>query len=193
MLSTVSSGSLTPDLPRRRFSAGEVMRMAEEGILGEDDHVELLDGELVIVRPQGPPHAARVMELNRLLGQAYQNLGHVRAQAPFDAGHHSLPQPDLAIVRGDPLDYRERHPRGWDAFLVVEVAGSSQQIDRRKVEIYAAAEIAVYWLIDLPKHRIEVFSRPCGNAYVEHRTFLAGQEISLPWLDARRPVTELVG
>jgi Uma2 family endonuclease len=192
MLSTVSTGNLTSDLPRRRFTADEVMRMAEEGILGEDEHVELLDGELVVMSPQGPPHAAWVMELTRILGDAYKGLGHVRAQVPFDAGRHSLPEPDLAVVRGAPLDYRARHPTGRDAFLIIEVARTSQQIDRRKVGIYAAAQAPVYWLIDLPKRHIEIFSQPKAEDYLERRTVVAGQEIELPGLDICKSVGDLV-
>jgi Uma2 family endonuclease len=167
--------------------------MAEEGILGEDEHVELLDGELVIVSPQGPPHAASVMELQQRFGDVYRPKAHARSQVPFDAGRHSLPEPDLAIVLGEPLDYRKRHPTGRDALLVVEVARTSQLIDRRKVGIYASAGVPVYWLIDLPKQQIEVFRQPSGNAYAEHRAFVVGQEIQLPELDVRWPVNELVG
>ena len=37
----------------RRFTADEAMRMVELGILGDDEHVELLDGVLVEMSPQG--------------------------------------------------------------------------------------------------------------------------------------------
>ena len=168
--------------------------MAEEGILGEDEHVELLDGELVVVSPQGPPHAARVMDLHQKMGDAYRGQAHVRSQVPFEARPHSLPEPDLAVIRGKPLDYGQRHPNGQDALLVVEVARTSQPIDRRKIGIYASAGAPVYWLIDLPKHQVEVFSEPTAHGtYGQRLVLAAGQEIELPGLGIRWPVSDLVG
>ncbi|MDQ6909515.1 MAG: Uma2 family endonuclease [Actinomycetota bacterium] len=43
-----------------RFSVEEYHRMGEAGILGPDDRVELLDGEVVQMTPFGTPHAACV-------------------------------------------------------------------------------------------------------------------------------------
>ncbi len=46
----------------RRFTVEEYYRMAEAGILGEDDRVELLDGEIVQMSPIGSRHAGTVTE-----------------------------------------------------------------------------------------------------------------------------------
>ncbi len=40
----------------RRFGGDEVMRMVDVGIFGEDEKIELLDGTLWIVTPQGFDH-----------------------------------------------------------------------------------------------------------------------------------------
>jgi Uma2 family endonuclease len=42
------------DLPRHRFSVADYHRMAEAGLLGEEERVELLDGEVVEMTPIGP-------------------------------------------------------------------------------------------------------------------------------------------
>jgi len=42
----------------RRITAEEAMRMVGAGILGEDEPVELLDGVLVEMSPQGQRHVA---------------------------------------------------------------------------------------------------------------------------------------
>jgi Uma2 family endonuclease len=194
MLVDVSTGSLFSDLPRRRFTVDEVNRMAEEGIIGEDEHVELLDGELVVMSPQGPPHSARLMDLHQKLADAYRGKAHVRSQVPFEARPYSLPEPDLAVIRGQPLDYGQRHPNARDARLVIEVARTSQRIDRRKIGIYASTGVPVYWLIDLRKNQVDVFAKPSADGtYRQHRVLGVGQEIELPGLVVRWPVADLVG
>ena len=172
----------------------EVNQMVEQGILGEDEHVELLDGELVIMSPLGPPHAALVADLVHRLTTAYDGKGHVRPQLPLEVRPHSIPEPDLAVVRGEPRDFRQRHPVGRDVLLVVEVARTIQQIDRKKIRIYAIAGVRVYWLIDLPKNQIEVFRTPSADGtYAERTVYKLGQEIPVPDLDLRWPVSDLIG
>jgi Uma2 family endonuclease len=105
-----------------------------------------------------------------------------------------MPEPDAAVIRGEPLDYKQRHPSGADTILVVEVARTSQRIDRRKVAIYASAGVQTYWLVDLAKNHVEVFAMPSDDGtYEQHRVFSVGQEIPLPGLDVRWPVADLVG
>lgn len=190
----MSQGSQT-DPPRRRFTVDEVSRMVEQGILGEDEPVELLEGELLLVSPPDPEHAATIAALARSLSDAYQEKAHVRPQVPLDARPYSLPEPDVAVVEGQPRDYRKRHPRGAEALLVIEVARTRQAraIGRRKTRIYAAAGVRVYWLIDLAERQVEVFGgpRPDGT-FVERRVLGPDEEIELPGLDRRLAVSELV-
>ena len=63
---TRASESADP-IRRRRFTVDDYHRMADAGVLGEDDRVELLDGEIVEMTPIGPPHASTVARLNALL------------------------------------------------------------------------------------------------------------------------------
>jgi Uma2 family endonuclease len=190
----MSAGTLPTELPRRRFTVEDVYRMTEDGILNEDEAVELLDGELVLVSPQDPSHAAHLAELHQRLADAYGRDSHIRDQLPLDAKPHSLPEPDLAVVKGQPRDYRDRHPTGRDVRLVIEVARSSQAIDRKKASIYASAQAPVYWLIDLALQRLEVFSEPSNQgSYLQQRVLIAGQDVDLPGLDLRWPVSDLVG
>jgi len=193
MLSPVSVEALPRDLPRRLFTVDEVMQMVEQGILDEDEHVELLEGELVVVTPQGPRHGATVAHLQERLGEAYRGTGHVRAQLPFVAGPHSLPEPDLAVVSGRPLDYRHRHPAASDAHMVVEVAHTSHGLDRRKARIYAAAGAPVYWVVDLERRQVEVFTAPTPDGYHRHEVLSADRELELPGLGLHWPVADVVG
>jgi Uma2 family endonuclease len=161
------------------------MRMVETGVLGEDEPVELLDGELVVVSPQGPPHAASATRLRDLLLDAYRARGViVREDKPLAAGPISLPEPDVAVVRGDWDTYAKRHPRGDEAVLVIEVARTSLAVDRAKIAIYAAAGVPVYWIVDYEARRIEIHSDPQGRSYGAVRVLSADDAAPLPGTDA---------
>jgi Uma2 family endonuclease len=167
--------------PRRCFTAADLETMVDAGILDEDERVELLDGDLILVSPQGPRHAALLAELRGLLAEAFGLSWHVRVQSPLAAGSHSLPEPDLAVVRGAPRSYLDRHPEGGDACLVVELAASSQDLDRAKARIYAAAGVAEYWLLDLVARRLEVRSEPgLDGSYRLFRVLRAEERVTVP-------------
>jgi Uma2 family endonuclease len=117
---------------------------------------------------------------------------HARAHSPIAGAEHDLPEPDVAVVRGEVEDYRRRHPGGEDILLVVEVARTSQRSDRDKATVYARAGIQTYWLLDLPAYRLEVFSEPAlEGRYKEHRVFEAGQVVSVPGTEIELPVASL--
>src|SRR5436190_11722511 len=125
--------------PIRRLTVEETLRMLDAGILEEDEPVELLDGVLVEMTPQGPTHSSGTGDLADRLREAYGGRACVREEKPLVASVHSLPEPDVAVVRGRQGTYAKRHPTGADALLVVELALTSRALDRRKAAIYAAA------------------------------------------------------
>jgi Uma2 family endonuclease len=55
----------------RRVTVDEYHRMIEAGSLGEDDRVQLVDGAVVAMTPQGPAHALAIQNLTRLLIPEY--------------------------------------------------------------------------------------------------------------------------
>jgi len=184
----------TTEMPRRLLLASEVLQMVEQGILAEDHSVELIEGELLVVSPQGPPHASTVGDLQDALFRAYDGRGIVRCQMPLMAEPHSLPEPDLCVVRGSHRDYYTRHPDANDVFLVVECSRTSHALDRRKIGVYARAGVATYWIVDLVARQIEVHSAPSplGN-YRSKSTFEAGDLIELPGLGRHIPVSDVLG
>lgn len=164
---------------RRTFTADEVLRMVEAGILREDEPVELIDGELVQMAPQGPLHRARTVVLHRILQDAFGAGHHVQAHSPVDAGPNSLPEPDLAVVRGAPEAFEARHPAGGDVPLVVELSVTSQAEDRAKAHTYAAGGFPVYWNLDLAARRLTVYAepRPDRAEYAVVRTLTEHDEV----------------
>lgn len=166
---------------RRKFTADEVERMVEAGILGADEPVELLDGELVVVSPQGVAHAALTSVLASMFAEAYAPAAHPRVQTPIDAGPRSRPEPDVAVARGRPRDYLERHPSGPDLLLVVEVAVTTLADARRKLPIYARAGVAVVWVLDVRRRRLEVHTDPDPRGAYGATTVLGDDDrVALP-------------
>jgi Uma2 family endonuclease len=122
------------------------------------------------------------MELNGLLKSHGYYMG---LQLPLTIRPRHEPEPDGAIVRGTPFDYREQNPASADCCLVIEGADSSLEDDRRrKQRVYAGAAIPVYWIVNLRNNTIEVYEQPDAEhgEYRVRRDRQPGEtiEISLP-------------
>ena len=180
---------------RRRFTIDEVARMVDAGVLGEDEPLELIEGELIVVPPQGPEHAERVTRLTMLLAPRYVGRADVRVQCPLDLDAINQPEPDLAVVHPTP----GRHPRGADVLVVIEISKSSQALDRTKVGLYARGGVPIYWRIDLVARRVEEHTHPtAAGEYGVTRVYGARDTIALPELGSAElgetvPVEALLG
>lgn len=171
---------------RKLFTVSEYHQMIETGVLKEDDRVELLNGEIIEMFAIGPRHASRVDRLNELLTAKLRKVAIVRVQSPITLSDYSEPQPDLTLLKRRADFYVDGHPMPADVLVVIEVADSTVEKDRRsKVPTYALAGIPETWLIDLVEDRIEVHSNPYNGVYQEVRIIQRGQKIisrSLPQL-----------
>ena len=157
-------------LQRRLFTADEFHRMAEAGVLREDDRVELVDGEIVQMTPVSSRHAACVDRLNILLQRSIDGRGILRVQGPIELDAHSEPQPDLSVLTPRADYYASAHPTPGDILLVVEVADTSFRDDRDiKIPLYARAGIVETWLVDLSNERVEIFTQPTAQGYQQSR------------------------
>ena len=162
----------------RRFTVEEYYRMAQAGILSEDDRVELIEGAIVEMAAIGSRHAACVGRLT-VLSSTAQTGGIVWVQNPIRLGEHSVPQPDLALLRLRPDFYASAHPGPGDVFLLVEVSETSADSDREvKVPIYARAGIPEVWLVDLEGEVIEVYRQPSAEGYRDARQVRRGEALS---------------
>jgi Uma2 family endonuclease len=181
------------DLEDRRFTRDELNGMIEAGLFANDDRrIELLDGRLIVVPPEGPLHAFVATELRDLMITAYAGRAHVRDAKPLDCGEREQPEPDLAAALGSPRDYRDRHPRGDETLLVVEVSRTTLVRDREKARIYAAARVPEYWLVDLPNRRVELHRDPRPDRYALVQLHDEHAELQLPETTTRVSVAELL-
>jgi Uma2 family endonuclease len=147
--------------PRRktRWTYDEYYRMAEMGFF-RGQKVELIDGEIIEMPPQGEEHGVAIMLLTKVLTTTFGDGHAIRVQLPLHTAANEEPEPDIAIVAGDIRD-SIRYGRPNSALLVVEVAGTTLAYDLgEKAEIYAAAGIAEYWVLDLEARCLVVHRRP---------------------------------
>lgn len=182
-----------PDTPIWRLTVAQYHQMVQTGILTDDDPVELLEGWLVISMPKNSPHRLATQLTSDLLAQALPVGWHVNSQEPITTAD-SESEPDVAVIRGNRRDYRERHPKPAEVGLVVEVLDITLQRDRTiKQRLYAAANIPCYWIINLAEGQIEVYSEPqaAGSEprYNQRHDYLRGT--SLPFTLDGQPVATL--
>lgn len=162
----------------RPFTVEEFHRLAEAGILREDDRVELIRGEILEMSPIGSRHAAAVNRLARLLIQALENQAIVSIQNPVQLGKDSEPEPDLVLLKPRADEYAHALPQAGDVLLLVEVADTSLAYDLEvKLPLYAQHGIPEVWVVDLLRERVLVFRHPQGESYGE--TLTEGPEGSL--------------
>lgn len=160
-----------------RWTRDEYERLVENGTFGPEDRVELVDGIIYDMTPQNSRHATAVRLVQRALDGVFEHGHDVRAQLPLAVGDTSVPEPDVAVVPGNPRDYRDSHPTS--AILIVEVADSSAHHDRdRKARVYAAAGVPEYWILNLPDRVLEVHRDPVRDSYSSRKILRAGETVS---------------
>jgi Uma2 family endonuclease len=151
---------------QRRWTVDEYHRMIAGGILTARDRVELLDGHIIEMVPQEPPHASTTSSFGNDFVLLFAGKAWIRQQLPITIEPDSEPEPNIAVVRIDPRRYRDRHPTPEEVYLLIEVADSSLNYDlNRKVKIYARANIPEYWIIDVNQRQLLIFRKPVGETY----------------------------
>ena len=167
----------------RRFTSEEYWRIAELGIF--DRHrVELIDGEILVMAPQSNRHGAAItlifLALSRIFGRGFW----VRPQLTLDLSTYNLPEPDVAVVPGDPSRPDPQLPTS--ALLIVEESDSTLSFDRgEKGSLYASSGIGEYWIVNLRSLCLEVYRSPrpttgarFGWEYGEHQVLSPRESLS---------------
>lgn len=180
---------------RRRFSVAEYDRLAEVGILTEDDRVELIDGEIIDMSPIGRWHASTMVRLTAIFVRVAGDSALVSVQNPLRLSEDSEPRPDLMLLRPKPDFYASGHPKPEDVFLLVEVTDSSAEYDREvKLPRYAQAGIAEVWLFGSENGAITVYRDPSPEGYRTVAVRRRGEWLSPVALPGRElAVAELLG
>jgi Uma2 family endonuclease len=153
----------------------------------------MLEGWLVAKVSKNPSHVLASTLIRRALERLLPPGWYVALQDPITLSD-SEPEPDLFVVRGEPHDYRDRHPGPQDVALVVEVADTTLRADRgTKKRTYAHAGIPIYWIVNLVDLQFEVYTDPSGSGeqpdYAQGREY--GPEDTLPVLLAGAEIGRL--
>ena len=182
-----------PEQPAR-YTVKQYFALVDQGVLEPDDKVELLEGVVVAMAPEGLWHANGVRLVARALTLAVGSRAYVDQQHCLIAGPLSVPEPDVAVLPGRLEDYLTHHPS--HALLVAEVADSSLVQDRlTKAGIYASAGISEYWIVARRGDHVQVATKPMQSErrYGTVRIARRGEHITLAALpDVRVAVDDLL-
>jgi Uma2 family endonuclease len=169
--------------PIYRISVEQFWEMVDKGIFKDGERVELLEGILVPKMTEHMPHRFASQLLKDILIRLAPAGWFVDSQAPLPTTD-SVPEPDVMVIRGDRRAYlaENRHPGPEDMGLVVEVSDTSVRTDRgTKRRIYARANVAQYWIVNVVDRRVEVYTDPSGPgddpAYRQQRDHGPGDEV----------------
>jgi Uma2 family endonuclease len=162
------------------WTVDDYHRMIASEILTTETRVELIEGQIIEMSPQQPPHAATTQRTWKYLNRMLAGKADIRIQLPITLPPNSEPEPDIAVVRINPREYISGHPTPDDIFLLIEVADSTFTTDRnKKSRIYAKAKIPEYWVLNVNSQQIYIFREPGENGYTQEIILDINAKISL--------------
>jgi Uma2 family endonuclease len=175
-----------------KWSLQDYHQMIETGILDERK-VELVNGEIIEMSPEGAPHSSYCSEIAEYLRKVLGDRAKVREAHPITLLNNSEPEPDIAIVRNRSTLYRDRQPYPEDIFWLIEVANSTLVKDLgMKKDLYANAGIAEYWVLNLPASALVVFRDLKTSGYQSETIYTSGLISPLAFPDLTIDIQQLL-
>ena len=118
-----------------KWSVDDYHLMIESGVLNNRS-VELLEGEIIEMSPEGPLHSSTNDNVAEYLRELLRGLARIREAHPITL-RSSEPEPDIAVVRLSKTNYSDRHPYPEDIYWLVEISYTTLEEDLgRKKRIY---------------------------------------------------------
>jgi Uma2 family endonuclease len=171
----------------RTWNADQYQELSDIGVLGPEERVELINGEILVMSPQKSLHMAAWQRVAAVLAARFPGA-HVRTQGPLALSPVDLPEPDVAVVQGVSDDYEDQHPTS--ALLLVEVSDTTLRYDTsKKADLYAGIGVADYWVCDLRNVRLIVYRDPVPEPAAERKMRYASVRI----YDLAEEITPLAG
>lgn len=185
-----AQSAINPATPAK-WSVSDYHLMIEAGILS-DRRVELIDGEIWEMSPEGPLHRFISDSAAQYLRELLKGLAKVFEAHPITLAN-SEPEPDVAIVRLPDTTYLTRHPQPNDIYWLIEIADRTLAIDLgRKKKAYALAGINEYWVINLQAKKMKLFRSPVGDNYTDEREVSQGTVTPLAFSSLAVSVERLI-
>jgi len=176
-----------------KWTLDDYHRMIEVGLL-ESRHVELLNGEIIEMPPEGEPHAYYRTEAKDYLKELLGTRAKIREAAPITIPTNtSEPEPDIAIVQPLGREYLQHHPYPENIFWLMEFSNTSlaKDLDLKR-KAYATAAIPEYWVMNLKIPQLKVFRNPVNGDYTSELTFTTGEIRPLAFPDMAVSVQRLL-
>jgi Uma2 family endonuclease len=155
--------------PRRPFTVEDVHRMVEIGVIGEDERVELIGGDLFVMAAKGYAHEIVKNALVKAAVRSASDDVEVGVEMTIQFSDDVLLEPDIAVF---PRRSRRKSAAGFAAIghgecsLVVEVAASSLQYDKKlKSILYANLGVREFWVVDANERITWVHTGPSGDGW----------------------------
>jgi Uma2 family endonuclease len=155
--------------PRRAFTAEDIRRMMEAGVISEDENIELIEGEIVMMAAKGYAHEIIKKGLNITLVRALPAHLDMSVEMTIQFADNTILEPDIAVFERGALSRSDTgfcHLPSGDLLLAIEVAVSSLAYDRGlKAKLYARHGVREFWVIDANERKTWVHTGPSGDAW----------------------------
>ena len=167
--------------PLRRMTVREFDRLVDFDVIEDDVRFELAEGWVVDKMSRNPRHDSTLQILLEAIHNTLPGEWKVRSQMGVTLDESKY-EPDIAIVPGPVTRYRDRHPVASEVLLIAEISGATLRFDRGiKLRSYARNMIKEYWIVNIVKCYVEVYSAPSGPTdqpqYEICERYLPGQRI----------------
>ncbi|MGI8670934.1 MAG: Uma2 family endonuclease [Aridibacter sp.] len=154
-------------------------KMIEHGVFNEDEKIELWDGVIIKMSPKGIKHRNATTKTTDYFYEFLRKKSLIQVQDPIRLDDFSEPEPDIVLAESPLSRYASRHPAPKDIYLIIEIAESSIQIDRRKALKYAQNGIRQYLILNLNTNEIEDYREPSEDGYRFKKTYTAEESFEL--------------
>ena len=155
-----------------QFTGHQYRCMIETGVLGPEDKVELIQGEIRYMPPMSSEHSASIEQLDEWFQDHRRNDYRVRCQLTLHLGPDFSPDPDLAIVRRREQSVGGIDPQPADVLLIIEISKTSLQRDLgQKALGYARAQVPEVWVIDTAQRELHRLTHPSEQGYLNREVF----------------------
>jgi Uma2 family endonuclease len=158
-------------------------KMGAAGVFSENNHIELIDGEILDMAPIGFNHAGHLNRLTHLFSMLVSDKAILSIQNPVQLSRFSEPEPDIMLLKPNADFYCTRHPNADDVLLLIEVSDTTLNYDQnKKLHLYARHNIPEYWILNLNDNCLEVYRKPHREVYGEKTTLQSSDNIVLSQL-----------
>jgi Uma2 family endonuclease len=169
-----------PALTPWRISSDRYLQMIRDGVFGEEDRVELINGMIVEMTPPSPEHDHNVVRFLSHL-RPPPDVADLGPNIVIEIGEGQIFQPDFVLLKPGRIN-KTHYPKADDVLLIAETAKTSLAKDRGpKLRAYASAGVADYWVADVEQQRLFVHRDPVEDGYAKILE-LAGSDTVAPLL-----------